>query len=221
MTKVGLLLFIILTGIVTPGKGQVCTREGFFRNPDDCSKFYRCIDLWQNGQRFGIFNFNCPVGTVFDENYMVCNWAFLAPSCLGDSPIEDLGTETSHDTTWSNQDIENEMMGPENALGDVETTEPVVAEVESVPGNTDEAVVLTPSFNYQCNAEGLFEHADDCRKFWACELYDGGEIGGQLYVCPDNYWVRYWILDKSHQKNLNFISQFSSMVNFNAVQERI
>jgi hypothetical protein len=190
MTKIGLLLAAILVGIIASEEGRICTREGFYRNPDDCTKFYRCIDLWQKGQQFTVFNFNCPAGTVFDENFMVCNWAYLAPSCIRDSPVEDFETDEVLIPTESHQEIENGLFDIENALSDVDKTEAVVAEEEAVPGVNDETVILTASYNYQCNGEGLFEHAEDCGKFWACELYDGGDIGGQLYVCPDNYWVR-------------------------------
>jgi len=63
--------------------GQLCTQEGFFRNPEDCSKFYRCVDLWQNSRHLTVYNFDCPAGTVFDETVSVCNWPHLAPPCDG------------------------------------------------------------------------------------------------------------------------------------------
>jgi len=174
-----LFIFTNLAGILSTGFGQICSEEGFFRNPDDCTQFYRCIDIWQNGRKFNIFKFHCPVGTTFDESYMVCNWAYQAPPCLEASSFE---TETFVDDS-----------------PDIETTEPNVDKGDQIPqGLVDDAVIITPTFNYKCNSEGLFEHSDDCEKFWVCEVYDVGEIGGQLYICPDNYWVCYRQLLSNH-----------------------
>lgn len=38
-----------------------CQSEGFHVDPADCSKFYRCVDQWQNG-RLTPFSFSCPGG---------------------------------------------------------------------------------------------------------------------------------------------------------------
>ena len=59
---------------------QDCTREGFFRDPSDCTRFYRCIDSW-GGDNHQKFSFECPAGTVFDESVSVCNWPQHASPC--------------------------------------------------------------------------------------------------------------------------------------------
>lgn len=38
-----------------------CQSEGFFVDPNDCSKFVRCVDTWQTG-KFQVYNFDCPDG---------------------------------------------------------------------------------------------------------------------------------------------------------------
>ncbi|CAG0915908.1 unnamed protein product [Notodromas monacha] len=52
----------------------LCKYPGFFRTPGTCNKFYRC---WSVGSSYQIAHFDCPAGTVFDENLSVCNhiWA--------------------------------------------------------------------------------------------------------------------------------------------------
>ena len=70
-----------LAALVAVGLGQTCTQVGFFRNPNDCAKFYRCVDLWQNGRELTIYHFDCPPGTVFDETVSVCNWPQQAAPC--------------------------------------------------------------------------------------------------------------------------------------------
>ena len=65
-----------LAAIVAVGWGQTCTKVGLFRNPNDCTKFYKCVGLWQNS-----YHFNCPHGLVFDETICSCNWPYKAAPC--------------------------------------------------------------------------------------------------------------------------------------------
>ena len=60
-----------------------CTSSGYFRNPEDCTRFHVCVDLTGIRARgiFRKYNFNCPVGTVFDEGLSVCNYVHAAPPC--------------------------------------------------------------------------------------------------------------------------------------------
>ncbi|MFJ7063742.1 chitin binding peritrophin-A domain-containing protein [Streptomyces microflavus] len=46
-----------------------CTQEGFFPNPDDQSKFYRCIDF--DGS-FTRFDFQCGPGTLYHPELVTC-----------------------------------------------------------------------------------------------------------------------------------------------------
>ena len=39
--------------------------SGYFPDPADCSKFYRCTDIYGNGL-LQTYMFECPAGTVFD-----------------------------------------------------------------------------------------------------------------------------------------------------------
>ena len=55
-----------MTGVF-PGKFQ-CLREGYYRDPDDCSKFYRCTESTQH-------YFSCPDGLLFNEDKLSCDFA--------------------------------------------------------------------------------------------------------------------------------------------------
>ena len=59
-----------------------CPKAGYYRDPADCARFYRCVDLWGAGV-FTAYPFVCPLGTVFDESVSVCNWPYLAAPCDG------------------------------------------------------------------------------------------------------------------------------------------
>lgn len=66
--------------VVAYGQRQFqCQSEGFFVDPNDCSKFVRCVDTWQTG-RFQVYNFDCPDGKLINEdkslmiNLLKCNF---------------------------------------------------------------------------------------------------------------------------------------------------
>lgn len=85
-------------------KSGECKSNGFFRHPDDCTRFYRCVDLTGAGF-FRKYTFSCPVGTVFDETVSVCNHPWASPPCEenteeeeesnGDGSSEDGGDSVS------------------------------------------------------------------------------------------------------------------------------
>uniref|UniRef100_A0A182S5F5 Uncharacterized protein n=1 Tax=Anopheles maculatus TaxID=74869 RepID=A0A182S5F5_9DIPT len=47
----------------------VCTRDGYFRDPYDCNKFYRCHSNYK-------YSFNCPSGLYFNEDAVTCDWPY-------------------------------------------------------------------------------------------------------------------------------------------------
>ena len=78
-----MLAFTVLLSLIGASLGQgglSCPSAGYFRDPADCTKFYRCVDEWGVGQ-YRAYAFVCPAGTVFDEAVSVCNWPFLAAPC--------------------------------------------------------------------------------------------------------------------------------------------
>ena len=71
---------------------------GFYPDPADCSTFYRCTDLWNNGQ-YQQYIFMCPAGTVFDDDLDVCNWPSAVPSCGSNPPTVPQATTTTEPAT--------------------------------------------------------------------------------------------------------------------------
>lgn len=64
-----------------------CTRQGYYRNPEDCSQFYRCVKFNQYENDYTIFEYACPNGLVFDDRWEVCVWPSQASPCDGSSEI--------------------------------------------------------------------------------------------------------------------------------------
>lgn len=56
--------------IVSGSKKYRCKEEGYQKDPQDCSKFYRCVRTESGG--LDTYEFKCGEGTVYSEEHMVC-----------------------------------------------------------------------------------------------------------------------------------------------------
>lgn len=61
-----------------PGKKE-CTKYGFFRDPQDCGKYFECIP--SGGGQFSMINYNCSEGMAFDEKSKICVDKKSVPGC--------------------------------------------------------------------------------------------------------------------------------------------
>ena len=94
-----MIAFVIVSAVILTSNvidGQECESVGFFRDPENCARFYRCVDLTGTGS-FQTYFFDCPAGTVFDEGVSVCNFPWAAPPCeeeqTPDEEYEEVGGE--------------------------------------------------------------------------------------------------------------------------------
>lgn len=51
-----------------------CSRQGYFRHPSGCNRFYRCVKFDQQSNYFTVYEYDCPDGLAFDEKVEVCVW---------------------------------------------------------------------------------------------------------------------------------------------------
>lgn len=65
-----------------------CSRQGYYRHPEDCNRFYRCVKFDQYVDDFTVFEYGCPNGLVFDEKYEICTWPSQTAPCGGSSEIK-------------------------------------------------------------------------------------------------------------------------------------
>ncbi|CAK1547210.1 unnamed protein product [Leptosia nina] len=75
-----------------------CTSAGFYPNPNDCKKFYRCVDWNNDGTRFSIFHFECGEGTIWDPSLDTCNYedsVYPPRNCSGSSSQAQNNTDTT------------------------------------------------------------------------------------------------------------------------------
>ncbi|XP_013794837.1 dentin sialophosphoprotein-like [Limulus polyphemus] len=149
---------------------SLCLEVGFFRNPRDCHKFYRCVDFGGNDGHFSIFEFDCPDGLVFDERESICNWPDQSPPCNENTACPP--TDSSENST---DDGETEG-----------TTIPTDITTESTETTTQGNVIVDVGSLYDCQVSGNFPFESDCVRFYRCEERASGLIG-LLYRCPDGY----------------------------------
>ncbi|XP_034126734.1 serine-rich adhesin for platelets isoform X2 [Drosophila guanche] len=58
----------------SPNTDGQCRAEGFMADPNNCSKFYRCVSNGKGG--FTQIPFQCGAGTVWDQDLQTCNHNF-------------------------------------------------------------------------------------------------------------------------------------------------
>ena len=81
MKLIQCLAYLLAIQGIRPGLGlplddpdpsvDICRSEGFFRYPNNCKRFYRCVKWSYDSVEYSIFHFTCPSGTVFDESVQV------------------------------------------------------------------------------------------------------------------------------------------------------
>jgi hypothetical protein len=163
VTKLVTILALVLMPAVLGFKlDSDCTSNGFFRNSEDCTRFYRCVDLTGKGH-FRKYTFSCPVGTVFDETVSVCNHPWAAPPC--------------EENTTEGEIVET------TTVPEITTVAEIIEEGDS-DGDDSLTVIVAPTFDFQCSNQGIFSHASDCARFWLCKMENGKP---ELYKCPAGY----------------------------------
>lgn len=69
-----------------------CNEEGFFSDPSNCKKFYRCIQVQSGYQKY---EFECGPGTAWDQSVQTCNYIEQVASCSMENNEIDQGSTSS------------------------------------------------------------------------------------------------------------------------------
>ncbi|GFT69537.1 uncharacterized protein NPIL_500371 [Nephila pilipes] len=179
------------------GKGE-CTEAGFFRNPDDCGKFYRCVDFKGDGQEFVKYDFDCPEGLYFDEINSVCNWPEQTLGCEnGTSSTGEGGKDTDGSSTTSKTDSTTQQQTTEQSTAESTTQSSTQSTTQSTTqseiqsttqsGESSSTTSSTSGKDSECSEEGFFRCKDDCNKFYRCvdETGNGQEFTRYDFKCPE------------------------------------
>nr|XP_026488378.1 uncharacterized protein LOC113395051 [Vanessa tameamea] len=134
-----------------------CTKAGFYADPSDCKKFYRCVDWDSNGEKFSIFHFECGEGTIWDPSLETCNHidsVYPPRTCNGTIPPKENIPESSSTTekiTTTNIDetSSSESITQESTTQQISTTQqPLTTQQPSTtkqPSTTQEPSTTQPS----------------------------------------------------------------------------
>lgn len=57
------------------GSGFKCEEEGFFANPNDCKKYYWCLDSGPSQLGIVAHHFSCPGGLIFNSLTDSCDYS--------------------------------------------------------------------------------------------------------------------------------------------------
>ncbi len=140
-----------------------CTSEGFHANPDDCTKFFRCVDF-RDG-KLTLFNFDCGPGTVYDADLITCNyrWAVDRNSqCYSPLP--------NPPDMKSNYAVSDATRGARNGK-----------QVALAADNKAMKIDGSPAF--ACTADGIFADPADCVTFHVCTKAVDGSFTHDVHVC--------------------------------------
>jgi len=174
-----LLLSLASSGV----RAYSCEGVGYYPHPSDCSQFFRCTDIYSNGQ-FQQYEFTCAEGTVFDASISVCNWPAVVPGCGGAAPSPAPAPAVT--TTSATPPVTTPAPAP-----DTEVTEETEVTTEAATTAEAETVTYQPAAGsaYQCSGPGIYNDEDNCNKFWLCkeEPADSGVLQSLLYRCPPGY----------------------------------
>lgn len=153
-----------------------CTSAGFFPEPSDCTKYYRCV---QFGTILEKYKFVCPKGTVWDQRIMTCNFANVENlSCK--KKIEDLS-----DISQEKHEITNKYQKPttiiiESSISTKLSTMPTVPSetISPVKNLTDDR---TP---FVCPT-GFRRHPKYCNLFYQCIASSTTEVKIVIFKCSE------------------------------------
>ncbi|XP_072760733.1 uncharacterized protein [Anoplolepis gracilipes] len=111
-----------------------CTKEGFFAHPNDCRKFYRCVN---NGNSFTKYEFQCGVGTVWDSSIESCNHVYAVPHCSHTGDIITNQPDTSLNEVDSTDRLDTSELPP--VQSPESSTVPSISSKPEISSSTQEA----------------------------------------------------------------------------------
>jgi len=187
-----------VAGKVDPSQ---CSAPGFYPTPGSCINFYRCVDFTGLGMHFTVFQFNCPAGTIFDDELDTCNhiaWTIpKRPECAdmenaGLFPVSNSTAGTGSQGTGSPGSVSPGGVYPQPGGGDqggsntiptatTSTTEAVQGGAGTVQGSagTDNKPIV-----FQCRQDDLYTaHPVYCNRYYKC-VFDGSDWSFPILTCP-------------------------------------
>ncbi|OQR74193.1 hypothetical protein BIW11_09234 [Tropilaelaps mercedesae] len=177
---------------IAPRSGALyCQKEGLYRHPNDCSKFYRCIsgrDLYLEAVQF-----DCAPGLAFDETSASCTWPDNVPACARFSALPSERYPALNNHPLKSPDILPRARPTGNQSPRWPTVE--LPQSASQPGPNQNPVEMfdrNPVYpttdvgeDPRCVHDGLIPAPPCTRRFYRCESLPNGAFRLHKYTCYD------------------------------------
>ncbi|KAM3964383.1 uncharacterized protein ACR2FA_001358 [Aphomia sociella] len=146
----------------SPDKQNIkCEKAGFYANPNDCKKFYRCVDWDGNGQRFSVYHFDCGEGTIWDPQLETCNHeesVYPPRDCSGVQSQNEVNGEstTSKEDTTATTEMSTQgtnMTSSEETTTDQSTTSEKTSTTTQQSTSTEESTSQQPTTTEQLTTQ--------------------------------------------------------------------
>lgn len=147
---------------------STCTSDGFYANPKDCKKFFRCVNNGKGG--FAKYDFTCGEGTIWVQDIQACDHDNDNSTCSKQS-----GSTPSTTQTFGEQHYTTELTSTSYSDSEQEPNK----ENDEIPSDSAGAGSAVQSDRTQCNSEGFYSNEDDCSRFYRC--VDNGKGGYTRY----------------------------------------
>ncbi len=166
-----------------------CEKEGFFHNPYNCHKYYRCFTLG-NDPTLQLAFFNCPVNDVWDNLSQTCIPKSIYGECHDlpltkstDSLISSTESELiSTELETISTQITNITTGLESKMTTTQTFYTTLnVEINEIENDLEFEALYRKYI--KCFKEGIFRNPFDCHKYYQC-YPDSEEI--LFFVCKSH-----------------------------------
>ncbi|KAJ0177233.1 hypothetical protein K1T71_007242 [Dendrolimus kikuchii] len=148
----------------------ICEMEGFYGNPRDCKKFYRCVDDGKSG--FIKYEFICGDGTFWNNEIQACDHEHNSHKCLQNS----LNTPTDKTTSTT---IVVSSFAPSSMSSTQEEYTTHIIITSPQPGT------------FECVSDGFFANPHDCKKFIRCVGNGKDDFTKYEFKCGEGtVWVQ-------------------------------
>ncbi|KAI9578336.1 hypothetical protein GQX74_014207 [Glossina fuscipes] len=182
------------TSTTSPRPQAICKTEGFFGDPNNCAKFYRCVNNGRGG--FSKYSFKCGIGTVWDSDLQTCNHDMNKCNLNNDESKPQSQPTTNkpgfHPTTTPTTSTSVPPKTTTVTKYPMNTTEypsstTIVTKPSTATMKPESNTLLTA--NSKCPKEGFFGDAEDCQKFYRCVDNKKGDFEKHHFKCEnDTIW---------------------------------
>ncbi|XP_011503258.1 PREDICTED: uncharacterized protein YMR317W-like [Ceratosolen solmsi marchali] len=184
---------VLDTGIkpcFSTGSIKDCKEEGFFPNPEDCHKFFRCVN--ENGS-FRQYSFECGTGTTWNQQLQTCNFVNSISGC-GPSEsginLPDFGSVNQNPHTdidsGSNKPSLTTLTLPSEITNHQQPQKPPSIEQQiNSPSSGNKPQIFNKN---NCQSEGFFANVNECQKFYRCVSHYSGYVKYDFDCAPGTAW---------------------------------